>query len=466
MKSVVTPVTTHRRQPIPRPTLPFEPFPLTWHQRGYFQKKIAGRIVRFTADAQESYDLWRDRHGRTERGDAPISRKRFTVRDAVNFYLTRQKRRLVAGELSPIQFAKCRLELERHLPRAIAISMPLTDFNATAPDDPRPGEMFGKIAAKARRRGLSAMHRHVVLVRACLDHAARKHLMRAPDYGDDFDPPSIAAIDKARHAADAEHGDRAWTVDELRMILAEAERMGRPRQTAKGEKAGLNPHIYAQCLLALFAAYGSDDCSALLANSLRREQGVAVSRRAKNGKPVVAWLPDRVWDAIDFSRARRAKPAGGVNPALVFLAGSGHPCNAGKLTEDEHGLLNVGRNDTIGKNFQRLVKRLGLERKRAGFKTLRAMCRTTLVGADVNEDIVAAIMGRPLRHRVDEYYLRGDLRSELMKAGLHIERQLFPVKQTAPRSRARRGAHAVAAVGGLDRRSASRNRDNARSRNS
>lgn len=448
MKSAATPATTPRLK-IPRPVPPFEPFPLTWHSRGYWMKKRHGRELRFTRDAQESYDQWRDVLDREKRGERATSRKRYTLKDAVNLYLTRQKTRFDEGDLSPAQFTKCRFELQEQLPAAVAISVPLSDFNAESPDDPRPGRLFGKIRAKAIARGLQAAHRHIVLVRAALNYAARKHLMRAPDYGDDFDPPTQSRIDRARNELDEIHGERSWSIEELQTILQAAAALAEPRETAKGVKPPRNPHLYAQILLGLFAAFGSDDCSALPESKLRRKEMVHAFPRAKNGRPRCAYLPQRVWDAIDVSLAYRTGPATDDAAHLVFRTANGTRSNAAGQETDALGLKRIGRNDTIGKNFQRLVERAGLSKHRAGFKTLRAMCRTMLVGAGLSDDIIAVIMGRRFRHPVDEYYLRGELRAELVKAADHIERQLFPItEQTqSPRPKPRGEKHGPASAG-------------------
>jgi hypothetical protein len=107
---------------------------------------------------------------------------------------------------------------------------------------------------------------------------------------------------------------------------------------------------------------------------------------------------------------------------------------------DKHGMVSaVVRNDVIGKNFQRFVAgQKGMKRYRAGFKTLRAMARTMMIGAGVDPDLVAAVMGRRFRYPVDDYYIRGDLRSELVKLSGHIHGQLFPTSGKAPETKSKK----------------------------
>jgi hypothetical protein len=427
-----TPVTTPARKVVPKPDKPWPEFPLYWHPRGYWMCKRRGKELRYTADALTSYDEYKaDLEAERSGIGRPVTRKRYFLRDAVNLYLTRQKKRMNDGDLSEVQFAKCRTELERKL--AIPLTTPLDEFNAGYPGDPTPARLFAKITEKAVARGLQAAHRHITIVRAMLDHAAGKHLMRAPDYGDDFNPPSSARIDRHRNDLDLKYGARSWTVIELRKMLAVA----RERKQ--------HPHLYAQMLLALFAGFGSDDCCAVTRQAFKREKDVVVFPRVKNGRPRVAFLPKRVWDALDDSAKCRDKifKANGVKPGhaeahLFFLTDAGRRCNEANPKFDDRGLVSAGRNDTIGKKLQRLAARLELSRYRAGFKTLRAMSRTFMLGGGVDGDLIAVVMGRRFRYPVDEYYIRGELREKLEELAKHIERQLFGRAKRIPQHQPKR----------------------------
>jgi integrase len=247
-------------------------------------------------------------------------------------------------------------------------------------------------------------------------------MMLAPDYLDEFDPPPKHELDSHRESRDREYGERAWTIAELRRIIAEAGRLGEYRRAKSGRKLPpRNPHLHAQILLALFGAFGSDDLSAMPKISVDLKTGLIRFPRVKiKGRPRACFIPRRVVDAIYSSLAHRR---GDGN--LLFATMAGQKCNAAKVRSDELGPLTASRNDTIGKNFSRMVRRIGLAKKRTGFKTLRAMCRTMMLGADIDPDLIAVIMGRKLRFPIDEFYLRGEMREKLMKVARHIERQLF-----------------------------------------
>lgn len=439
MKRITTPVTTPDA-PKAKPDKPWPGYPLYWHPRGYWMCKRGGQERRYTADPIESHRRYLLDEEADRKGESPAGpERRYFLKDAVNQYLTRQKRRYETGELSGVQFAKCRFELEKMLPKSARLATPLGAFRASSPADNGPAALFHEIKRRAVLRGLEAAKRHVIIVRAALDYAVEKKMMLAPDYVDDFNPPSAALIDKRRNELDAKHGDRAWSIDELRGILEGAKMLGKERKGVKGNRIRTNPHLYAQVLLALFAGFGSDDCSAVPERTLIRDKGVVKFPRVKNGRPRVACLPKVVWDAIDASVKARKVSTVPEAKGLLFVTDNGTKCNTSKGTSDEHGILTVGRNDTIAQNFKRLVEKLKLKKYRAGFKTLRAMSRTLMVGSGVDSDLIAVIMGRKFRFGVDEYYLRGDLRKMLFGVAEHIEGQLFPkVKQTRLRPKVSR----------------------------
>lgn len=436
--TLVTTLRPSGRKSVPAPEKPWPGFPLYWHPRGYWMCRRNKVEWRYTADALESFRQYTlDMEAAKSGAERQAQPARYLLKDAVNLYLTRQKRRLDDGEISQAQFARCRMELDTKLPEGVKLSTPLSAFRQSDPSDHGPASLFGAIRRRAVVRGLDAAHKHIVTVRAMLDYAATKRYMLPPDYGDDFDPPSQSAIDRKRYERDEEHGERAWTVDELRKMLAEAKARGddKRRATGRNNLVRSNPHIYAQILLALFGGFGSDDLSAMKESQLDRERGVIRHRRAKTGRPCVCAIPSVVWQAIDASIA--ARPAATTDDAkgLLFRSQTGRRCNAAEVESDEKGIKKVGRNDTIGKNFQRFIKRINLHKKRTGFKTLRAMCRTLLTTSGVDDDIRRVIMGRKFRLPVDEYYLRGDLRAQLVAASKHIESQLFPKRTQSRRKK-------------------------------
>jgi hypothetical protein len=117
---------------------------------------------------------------------------------------------------------------------------------------------------------LDAAHKHITIVRAALDYAVTKKYMLAPDYGDDFNPPSQRAINQKRHERDEAAGGRQWSVKELRAILSAADEMRGERRGKRKNTIRKSPHLYAQILMALFGAFGSDDLCAMRDSHLNR----------------------------------------------------------------------------------------------------------------------------------------------------------------------------------------------------
>lgn len=446
-----TTLRTTLRPKLPKPEKPWPDFPLYWHPRGYWMKRYQGLELRYEADAIKSHERWqKDRVSMDSGGDTSKPRKRYTLRDVVNLYLTRQKRRLDEGDLSPAHFTKCRAELEFHLPKALSLNTPLESFRAKDPTDDSSAVLFQKIRSKCVARGLNAAAKHITIVRAAMDFAVGKRLMLPPSYGDDFDPPSAKRIAAERFRAIQIEGERTWTAEELRTVLKAADDLRTRTRKRRGEAAPENAHLYAQILLGLFAAYGSDDICAIPERALDLKTGVLKGFRAKDpSRPTLAIMPARVVEAIKFSVAHRSDATVEDAGPLMFRTVTGRPCNLASETKDECGILKtIGRNDTIAQNFKRLLKKIGLKKTKTGFKALRAACRTMLAGGGIHEDIIAVMMGRNFRYKVDDYYVRGDLRAEMTKAAEHIESVLFPnskvtkpVKQTHAR---RKGSRAVA----------------------
>lgn len=424
-----TPKTTLRKT-FEKPVKPWPDFPLYWHVRGFWMKRYRGRELRFEKDAQRSFERWLEAKRVMDGEQDPRPSKRFLLRDAINLYLTTQRRRLEVGEIGAVQFAKCRAELEHYLPAAVAVTTPLDSFCAAGPGDDGPAKLFHQIRTKAFARGLEVAKRHITLVKACLNMAHGKRLMLAPDYSDAFNPPSADKLAAARRARDLEQGERTWGADELRGILAAADEL---RQKASKP----NHHLYAQILLGLFGAFDSADVATVPHGAIDLETGLCRFPRVKNARPRACILPKQVLEAVKWSSKRAAAGVGSDAKRLIFRTRDGNPNNVSGITSDEKGVRKVGRNDTIGLAFRRLLRRLKLAKPRTGFKTLRSCCRTMLTAGGIHEDIIAVIMGRPFRYPVDDYYIRGDLKSELTRASKHLASVLF--KRTQSHRPASRG---------------------------
>src|SRR6476661_7020414 len=138
-----TPANTTGKVQKPEKTWP--DFHIYCHPRGYWMCKRGGVEWRYEADAHKSYQRYiKDEGARLEGTQAVAIRRRYLLKDAVNLYLTRQKRKHDDGELSAVQFAKCRLELQTKLPKALPLGTALNAFRAIEAGDDGPAALFAR----------------------------------------------------------------------------------------------------------------------------------------------------------------------------------------------------------------------------------------------------------------------------------------------------------------------------------
>jgi hypothetical protein len=415
-----------REKPAKQPK-PWADFPLFWHCRGYWCVKRDGRQIAYTADWKESYDRYtKDEEARAKGQTAPsLMARGHELHEAVVLFLRRQRQRYDDGEISDVQLAKYRAELER-FEELMGGTLRLTRL--CTEESPK---LFRKVREAAIERGLVVAERHIYYVKACLEMAAKRGLMPPAYYGDSFEKPT--AEQRARHKLklEQEHGERAWSAAELRAIVQGAYR--------KGE------HLLAQVLLGLNVGFGADDCALLRDRMLDRE--LRLIKDAYRGKTlrkrVCPMWPITLW-AIDRSRSiRMNNPRDKKDADRVFLTENGFPVARKLTTLDEKGrVLRTSRVDAVNLAYRRMIRKLEeksarfasqkdphpplkLRKYRAGFYTLRAMFRTLAVGCGVDNDLIAVIKGQKFARAVDEYYLRGDLRAKLFGVVEHVYWELF-----------------------------------------
>lgn len=448
-----------KREVFDRPAVPphLEPFPLRWHKhRGYFYVEREGRAHTYGRDPVAAKAAWEKDTQAWERHEAGPSelRQGYTLADAVNLFMTRQKRRWERGRLSDGQFAMYRRELAGDpkadppvvgfLGAAVSLSTRLSHFT----DERRAPDLFQRVTAAALSRGLEAARKHMNAFAATLRYAHKKRLMGPPNFSDYFEPPTPGEIEAAREDKDAKRGGRAWSIAELRRILADAKSRVNP---PKGQGYRRNPRVYAWVLLGLLCFYGPADMAALRERHWDRVNKVLTqprvkSRRGHRRRKRVNPVPDELAWALDEVIKSRPAALDPDDADRVFLSDEGKAYRPGKTRYDAAGVpIGRGRTDVISLTILRMLKTLELNRRGARAYTFRAMGRSLLVGSGADRDIVAVLMGRPFQHRSDEYYLRGDLRKKLFAAVEHVWRQLQPVKRTAPRKKGRRGGGGGAA---------------------
>lgn len=412
---------------LPEPPKPWADYPLHWFRNRY-RKKFQGTYHYFTADPIASYDAWKEIERKANLGErVATATRRYTLEDAKNVFLSRQRKRLDDGQISESQFCRYRNELKR-LGEVVTMKTKLSRFadQATAPD------LFHTVRSAAMKRGLQIADKHIAYVRAMFDYAASPKgglLMPPPFYGDDFDKPTGTQIQKERNASRQFGSDPMWTFDEARTIL----------KAAKDHDS----HLYAQLVLAAVAGYTSADLAALPLHAIDRRAGIINFPRAKNGRQRLCMLIPEILVPLEISLKNRPEPADPKYAHLVFLTARGTPICRVTTHHDEEGRpKKVTRLDSMGQNLKRLIKNLDLETTRAAMKrdpnerpvllgreklgqsSFRSMNYSAGITAGVDKDYLAVLRGRQFSEKkIEEYYLRGDLRVGLEKLVRHIAGQ-------------------------------------------
>ena len=100
--------------------------------------------------------------------------------------------------------------------------------------------------------------------------------------------------------------------------------------------------------------------------------------------------------ALREARDARAKPKQREYWHLAFLTRKGEPWGRTTHEDADDGQVKLKHRDYIGRDFQSLLHKLGLDRDRLGFYTLRHVFET-IAGDSRDQVAVDAIMGHCLR---------------------------------------------------------------------
>ena len=191
-------------------------FPLFPHARGYWAKKVRGRLVYFGKVADDpkgkaALDKWLEQRDDLLAGRTPrVAGDGLTIRDLCNRFLSVKKAKLQTRELSAMSFydyyAVCRRIVKAFGPTRLVVDLDASDF-----------EQFRKSMA----RGWSpvTLANEIRRVRVVFRYAEQNQLLPCPvRYGSEFKPPARRILRKERHSK----GLRMFEAEELRAILDKA----------------------------------------------------------------------------------------------------------------------------------------------------------------------------------------------------------------------------------------------------
>jgi integrase len=397
-----------------KPEKPYPDFPLFWHSRGYWTRKIDGRTPSFGTEWRKALErLEAYKLERTSATPAVLEQRAATVRNCVNQFFTRQYHRYESRELDLSSLTRCRNSIERFA-KVVGGSRYVTEL--------MPGD-FGRYRRKITKDdGFAAFNRDRVYIRAMFDWAFSSQLIAAPPrVGDEFDPVNKSVLRRAKAKDVLERGHKEFTPEQIREML---------------EVSKDRPTLYAMLLLAINGGMGNGDISSLTRTAVNFKAGVISYPRVKTGIDRIIPLWPETVTALEGAVRERPKPARAEYRDRVFLTESnnfksdgGLPYVRQKAKLDKAGIpKSTTHIDGINQRFKGVLKRCKLEGRGLSFNVLRATFRTIALGAH-RPEAVKIIMGHQLSG-MDEHYVRS-IKLELLRDVVnHVHATVFPVSKS------------------------------------
>jgi integrase len=365
---------------------PYPEFPLTPHPTGRWCKKIRGKIHYFgpiadpdaalaTFIAQKD-DLYA---GRTPRPDPDA----LTVKDLANRFLNAKKSAVESGELTTLTFADYRTACDE-IVSAFGKDRLVTDLR---PDDF--ASLRNRMAAKW---GPHRLAKTIQFIRCVFKYAFDAELIDRPlCFGPGFKRPSKKVLRIHR----AQQGQMLFTADEIRRMI---------------DAAPLP--LRAMILLGINCGFGNADCGNLPLSALDLEAAIIDFPRPKTGVPRRCALWPETVAAIREALAQRPTPKEQEHAALVFLTRYGNSFHTG--TPD----------GPLSREMGKLLRKLGIHRKRRGFYALRH-CFRTIADEAGDQPAVDYVMGHEIAHMSTVY--RESISDTRLRAVVnYVRKWIFP----------------------------------------
>lgn len=353
---------------------PHPDFPLYQHASGQWAKRICGKLYYFGSwradpDGTAAMLDYQERLPWLLKGREPPDKERgrYTVRDVVNLFLTRKKRRLEAGELAPLSYDRYKRvgEVVRDF------------FGAATPSRSLADDDFERLrSSMAKRLGPVALNNDIGTVRSMFQFGQRRGLVsRKLNFKECFERPPAKVL---RMHRDSQKSRRQFTPAEILALLKVAQ-----------------PNTRVMILLGIQAGFGNTECTLLPLDCLKREPGWLNYARTKTGTMRRIPLWQETIDAINAAIACRPQPKHLEDARLLLLSSRGNSLVAG-----HHG-------DRVNRAFTDAMKACGLTGR--SFYDLRRNFRTIAKRAKEPEAL-CSIMGhvKPETDMSDRYNLAID----------------------------------------------------------
>jgi integrase len=355
-------------------------FPLWYHTRGGWTKKIRGKFHYFGHDRDAALKEYVRNRDDLEAGRSPRPKVEngITLRELCNIYLTARRRDVDTGELSARTWGDYYKNCERLI---------LAFGAARRIDDLRPHD-FGNLRANvAKKLGPISIGKVIQLTKTIFLYAYESELIDRPvRYGNQFERPPKRIIRLAR----AKAGVKLIEPTDARKMIEEAD-----------------PQLRAMILLGLNCGFGQGDCSGLDRSQIATSGWIDYPRPKTGIARRCPLWPETVV-ALEAANKVRPNARDEVDQDAVFLTRQG----VRWVRWNDPGENKVGtRRDSAAEAFRRLVKELGVN-VRSGPYTLRHTFRTV---ADEVHDRAAIdlIMGHgdhtmaaTYRERIDDSRLK------------------------------------------------------------
>ncbi|WP_197531764.1 tyrosine-type recombinase/integrase [Posidoniimonas corsicana] len=372
-----------------QPKKPYPDFPLFPHARGYWAKKIRGKLYYFDrwenpdAALQQYLDQRDDLYaGRKPRA---VGEDGVSLRELCNVFLTAKQSMVDSGELSNRHFQ----DLHRTCGRLIKAF-----GKHRLVDDLRVDELAEYRADLAKGWAPTTLGPELARTRSVFNFGYKAGVLDNPVRAiSALAAPSKKLLRSHRQSLPK----KLFSAEEVRALIASADDL----------------QFAAMLHLAINTGFGNRDCSSITPDAFDLEQGWVTFPRVKTAIERRCPLWPETIEAIKRAADARAdiKPTSPELRELAFLTPAGNSWGG-----DEVG-------SQVSKKFSKIAKKAGCYRKGVGFYALRHTFAT--IGGDTGDQVaVRYIMGH-VDNSIDAVYREGVMDDRLRRVVGHVRAWLF-----------------------------------------
>jgi integrase len=350
-------------------------YPLRWHPRGGWCKKIRGRVYYWGRVTPETaLDHYLHERDYLQRGEQPpaYDPDATTVKELCNEFLSAKQSLIESGELAQRtwdDYNRSCVYIIEHLGRNRAISTL------------RPIDFVEFRSKLSKGRGIVALANEINRARVVFKFAYDSDLVSSPvKYGSNFKRPSKGKMRTAKHAA----GRQDFEPEEVVQIL----------DATTGQ-------LHAMVLLGVNCGLGNADISRLDASSLDLDAGWLTYPRPKTG----ALRRSPLWDET----VKALRPF--VSSGRVFTTKYHNPWSSNAITQEMRKVLD----DLVMLKDQRSF--YGLRRS---FRTIADECR--------DPGACNVIMGHTDDKTMGDVYNQRIADERLLLVSNHVRTRIFPAQ--------------------------------------